>query len=60
MLIKQGNTIVAKTMTNISEKANLIAEIFGGGGHKKEAGFTVENMSVEEIILKTKEYLKNS
>ena len=60
MLIKQGNTIVAKTMTNLSERANLIAELFGGGGHKKEAGFTVENVSVEEIINKVKEYLKNN
>ena len=60
MLIKQGNTIVAKTMTNLTERANLIAELFGGGGHKKEAGFTVENLSVEKIIKRVKQFLKNN
>ena len=60
MLIKQDKTITAKTMTNISERANLIAELFGGGGHKKEAGFTVENISVEKIIKRVKQFLKNN
>ena len=60
MLIKQDNFIVAKTMTNFSERANLIAELFGGGGHKKEAGFTVENVSIEEIVKKVKEYLNKN
>lgn len=58
MLIKNKNVITAKVMTNKSEIADKIAAIFGGGGHKKEAGFTVENITVEDIINKTKEYLK--
>lgn len=29
-----------------------IAESFGGGGHKKAAGFLIENSSAEEIMLK--------
>lgn len=60
MLIKSGNKITAKVMSNISANADKIAAIFGGGGHKKEAGFSIENMSIEEIVAKTKEYLKNS
>lgn len=58
LLIKQDNTIVGKCMSNISENANKIAELFGGGGHKKEAGFTIESTSINEIILKIKNYLK--
>ena len=60
MLIKNGNVITAKVMTNESEIADKIAGVFGGGGHKKEAGFTVDNLSIDNIIEKTKEYLKNS
>lgn len=57
VLIKTDETIVAKCMSNISECADKLAAIYGGGGHKKEAGFTVKNMSVEEIIFKAKEFL---
>ena len=58
VLIKENDKIIAKVMTNISENADKIAMIFGGGGHKKEAGFTINNVSVEEIIKQTKIYLK--
>ena len=57
LLIKEGNKITAKVMSNKSGNADKVASVFGGGGHKKEAGFTVTNMSIDEIILKTKEYL---
>lgn len=57
ILIKNGDTIVAKVMSNTSECADKLASVFGGGGHKKEAGFTIKNISVEEIILKSKEFL---
>ena len=60
LLIKNKDTIVAKVMSNISENADKIATIFGGGGHKKEAGFTIKNVSIEEVIQKTKQYLKNN
>lgn len=56
LLIVTGNTITAKVMSNKSENANVIASIFGGGGHKKEAGFTV-TLSLEDIIQKTKQFL---
>ena len=57
MLIKNGDTIVAKVMSNASECADKLAAVFGGGGHKKEAGFTIKNVKVEEIVSKAKEFL---
>lgn len=57
MLIVNGDTIVAKVMSNISENADKLAAVYGGGGHKKEAGFTVRDMSVEDILQKAKEFL---
>lgn len=57
MLIKSNDSIVAKVMSNVSENADKIAGIFGGGGHKKEAGFTIKNISVQEIVNRTKEFL---
>lgn len=57
VLIKDNDTIVAKVMTNMSDNADKIAILFGGGGHKREAGFTIKNISIEEIIDKTKQYL---
>ena len=59
ILIKTGDTIVAKVMSNISSCADKLAAVFGGGGHKKEAGFTIKNMAIEEIVSKTKDFLKN-
>ena len=47
-------------MSNVTKNANLIAQQFGGGGHKGEAGFTVLNTTVEEILEKTKNYLKEN
>ena len=46
-------------MSNISENANIIASLFGGGGHKKEAGFTIKNKDIQEMINEIKKYLKN-
>ena len=43
-------------MSNISENANIIAELFGGGGHKKEAGFTVYDVTIEDILKTCKLY----
>ncbi|MBQ8424747.1 MAG: DHH family phosphoesterase [Clostridia bacterium] len=57
VLIKQDNKIIGKVMTNESDNANKIAELLGGGGHKKEAGFTILNVTVEEIIEIIKNYL---
>lgn len=61
IFIKDGSTLTVKCMSNISKNANLIAGLFGGGGHKGEAGFTLyNNPSIEEILEKTREYLKNN
>ena len=59
LLIRNNDVITAKCMSNISENANKIASLFGGGGHKKEAGFTVKNISTEEIIDKIKMYVNS-
>lgn len=58
MLIKEGDSIIGKVMTNISENADKIAMILGGGGHKKEAGFTIKGLNTSEIIEKIKKYLE--
>lgn len=57
LLVKNKNTILGKCMSNISENANIIAGLFGGGGHKKEAGFTVSNIDVVDILSKIKTFL---
>ena len=58
-LIKNKNTIKAKVMTNLTDEASIIAELFGGGGHKREAGFTTEK-TAEEIIKTIKNYFHKS
>ena len=60
LLIKENETIKAKVMTKTRDDANKIAELFNGGGHKKEAGFTISSLDVNEIIKKTNDYLKKS
>lgn len=59
IFIVEGHIITTKCMSNVTKNANLIAQQFGGGGHKGEAGFTVLNTTVEEILAKTKDYLSN-
>ena len=58
LILNTDNTIVAKTMTNTTALACDIAKLFGGGGHKKEAGFTIENITIEQIVNKTNDFLK--
>lgn len=58
LLIKDKDTIVSKCMSNISANADKIACLFGGGGHKKEAGFTIKNVPVEDILKEIKNYIK--
>lgn len=60
ILIKYKDYIKAKTMSNVSECAHIIASLFGGGGHKKEAGFTIEHANIEEIIKRIKVYIKEN
>ena len=60
IFILENGHITAKSMSNITKNANLIAQQFGGGGHKGEAGFTVKDMSVNEILEKVKNYLKQN
>ena len=57
MLLWRGdNTYTGKIMTKTREVAGNIASLFGGGGHKKEAGFTV-TMQLQDIINKINSYL---
>ena len=58
VLIKNQETIVAKVMTNSSDSADKIALLFGGGGHKREAGFTIKDISVDKIIEEIKKYIQ--
>lgn len=58
LILNHDNSINAKTMTNSTALACDIAKLFGGGGHKKEAGFTTNNFTVEEIVLKTNQFLE--
>lgn len=60
IFIVEGHIITTKCMSNVTKNANLIAQQFGGGGHKGEAGFTVLNTTVEKILQKTKAYLSNN
>ncbi|WP_434511922.1 CBS domain-containing protein [Desulfitobacterium sp. AusDCA] len=38
---------------------NLIAQAFGGAGHAKAASATIKNMSVQEIVIKLQQEIKN-
>ena len=58
VLIQDADKVTCKTISNISKNAHNIAEIFGGGGHSGEAGFTT-TLSIEEILDKTRMYLNN-
>ncbi|MBQ7351279.1 MAG: DHH family phosphoesterase [Clostridia bacterium] len=59
LLIKDQDSLTAKCMSNISKNANIIAELFGGGGHKGEAGFTTTEYTIDEIISSVKDFLTN-
>ena len=60
LILNHDNSINAKTMTNSTALACDIAKLFGGGGHKKESGFTTNSFTVEEIVLKTNEFLEKA
>lgn len=58
-LIDYKNKIVAKVMTNDCDIADKISSQFaGGGGHKREAGFTT-TLKTKEIIEIISKYLSN-
>ena len=57
ILIKNKHNITVKVASNITKNAHIIAKHFGGGGHRGEAGFTT-NLTTEEILQETKEFLK--
>jgi len=58
LILNHDNSINAKTMTNSTALACDIAKLFGGGGHKKEAGFATRDFTVKEIVSKTNEFLE--
>ncbi|MBQ3047528.1 MAG: DHH family phosphoesterase [Clostridia bacterium] len=57
IMIQQDKTIVGKVMTNTSDFACDIAKLFGGGGHKKEAGFTTTSFTIDQILNLTNNFL---
>ena len=59
IFVVESDHIVSKCMSNITKNANVIARHFGGGGHKGEAGFTIRNITVEEIIKDAKDFIKS-
>ena len=58
ILIKYEDYIKAKTMSRTNNDALIIAKLFNGGGHNKEAGFTIKNLDTIEIISRISDYLK--
>lgn len=58
-LIMQEDKVVAKVMSKSKEIASDIACLFGGGGHKKEAGFTT-SLSIKQIVNTIDNYLKTN
>ena len=56
MLINLGDKITSKVMTSTRPIADKIATLFGGGGHKKEAGFTT-NLDENTILKQIEEFL---
>ena len=57
LFIKDGDMLTTKCMSNISKNANIIASLFGGGGHKGEAGFTTNKYTIEEIVATVKDFV---
>ena len=57
MMIKYTDKTVCKVTSALDVNADQIARVFGGGGHKKEAGFTVTDMDEKQIVNKAKEFL---
>lgn len=55
-IIKKDSLLTAKVMTK-DLPANKIAELFGGGGHKREAGFTINNADVKDIVSKIEKFI---
>ena len=60
ILIIEKDKIIGKCMSNFTKNAHLIAEHFGGGGHKGEAGFSTNTLSVDQILKSTTQFLKTS
>ncbi len=58
IVLKEKNFITGKIMTNNCEIADKLASLLGGGGHKKEAGFTC-NFTVSQILEKLSTYFTN-
>ncbi len=59
LLMVYDDRIVGKTMCNDGDIAGRLACYFGGGGHKTEGGFTIKNMTPEEILDATKKFIEN-
>lgn len=58
---KEPGKIYGSLRTKDDVDASLLAKVFGGGGHRRAAGFTIESVNIQEaerqIIEKIKEFL---
>jgi phosphoesterase RecJ-like protein len=51
--------IIKVSMRSKNEDVSIIAQHFGGGGHKNASGFEVKNVKIENIKLDIIEYIKD-
>ncbi len=51
--------IIKASMRSKNEDVSIIAQHFGGGGHKNASGFEVKNVKIENIKLDIIEYIKD-
>lgn len=57
MFLIDGNIVYGEFKSNIDIDVSVLATEFGGGGHKKAAGFTCK-LPLEDILKKSKEYIE--
>lgn len=60
IFILESDHIVGKVMSNLTKNANIIAKLFCGGGHKGEAGFTVQHTDYTMLVNEIKQYMKGN
>jgi phosphoesterase RecJ-like protein len=49
LLIEQENSVIRVSLRSKGADVSKVAVCFGGGGHKVAAGFTVEQIPLQEI-----------
>jgi phosphoesterase RecJ-like protein len=59
ILFTNFDGIVKASIRSKNEDVSLIAEHFGGGGHKNASGFEVKNGKIKELKIEIIEYIKD-